>query len=331
MSSAVGPLAHEVAPLPAEGLPGDQRTGSARSGVDGRLDRALVRHAVAQGEGLVGRLHQLIGHHAAEQECGADGDHDPADRPGGALADPPVEQDGQPAVEAVDRARDGDQDDEHERGGRRDDEQRERTVRGGVHQVPDPPLPVAAEDRRRDERDHRDPGEDSHERRRVRPGVPVGEGPPDVGGHHPDRVAERGGDAADQSLGQPGPGEQGRGERHAEEHQRPRQAGQRVAERPPARPAQDGPPAALRVARAGYGSIRRDRGLVHPAHAPRAAARWAPVRARGPPRSSAVGRAPRSAGSGGRRRSGRPARRGPGGPARGPAPTATGTSPNRPR
>ena len=66
---------------------------------DGRLDDAVLGDAVAQGEGPVRRGDELVEDHAAEQQDRADDDDGPADGAGRALADPPVEQVGDPPVE----------------------------------------------------------------------------------------------------------------------------------------------------------------------------------------------------------------------------------------
>jgi hypothetical protein len=202
------PGPHERATLPAEGLPADQGPRSSRQFGRRGLDHPLVGPVVAHGEGLVGSRDELVGQDTAEQERRADRDDRPPDRPGGACADPSVEQQGDPGVDPPHRPGQRDQEHEESDGDQGHDQHGQRAVRGRVHQLADPALPVAAVRGGRDEGGERDAAQEEPRATPDGPRLPIDDRPPGDGDRHPDAVAEGGGYAADQPLGEPGAREQ---------------------------------------------------------------------------------------------------------------------------
>ena len=91
-------------------------------------------------------------------------------------------------------------------------------------------LPVPAEHHRDGQRDGRGDREQGPRHRARRAGVPVGHGPPGGGREHPEPVADRGAQPADEPLHQPAARQQRRGERQAGEEQGEPEPGQGVGQ-----------------------------------------------------------------------------------------------------
>ena len=236
MSARRRALADEVAALPAQRVPRDDRARPARPQAGGGLVHPFRGLGVAHRVRAVHDVDEALQQQAGDHQVGQAGHQDPAGRARRTPPDPAAEQVRDPAVQAAQAAPDQQEKAEHRRRHeRRGNDQRDAVIRD-PHQLADLILPVLPQPEGHHDQDSRADEEDEPGPAPRTPWLTVGEGTPDPREQHPQPVPDGRGDAPDQALNDTAARQQRRREGQAPGDERAPAAGERDIEQPPGLP-----------------------------------------------------------------------------------------------